>query len=240
MVSSLSATSNGNPASKYSCLGCSQNISQAFERRAVDSSPRSEACFNLIRDWMSRCLSSHQGICSRPPAAFPSRLLDVGPASSLDSALYLRVMDSAETGPWVALSHCWGTRSDHFKTTTANFQDRQSKIAFDSLPATFQDAAVVTRNLGFQYLWIDSLCILQDDYEDWAHEASRMHEYYRDSTLTIAADCAAGDEEGFLHRDRPGVSVVTRFPLRGKASSTECESTSLSESKLDFMDTLET
>jgi hypothetical protein len=235
MVSSLSATSNDNSASKHSCLGCSPNISQAFERRAVDSSPLSKACFNLIRGWMSRCLFNHQDICSRPPAAFPSRLLDVGPPTSLDSVLCLRVMDSAEAGPWVALSHCWGTRSDYFKTTTANFQDRQSKIAFDSLPATFQDAVVVTRKLGFQYIWIDSLCILQDDYEDWVHEASRMHEYYRDSTLTIAADCAAGDEEGFLYQERPDVSVVTRFPLRGKASSTECESSSLPENKLDFM-----
>lgn len=235
MVSPLSATSNDYRASKYTCLGCSETILDAFPHRAINSSPRSPACFNLIKDWMNYCLSHHQEICGRPLATFPTRLIDVGLGISSSSSVYLRVMDPAETGRWVALSHCWGTHTNHLKTTTANFEDRQSGIALADLPATFQDAVEVTRELGLQYLWIDSLCILQDKREDWVHESSLMHAYYRDSTLTIAADCAAGDEEGFLHRDRNSRSEVIRFPIQSKALLTESESSAMFENKLHVL-----
>lgn len=67
-----------------------------------------------------------------------------------------------------------------------------------SLPKTFQDAITVTRKLGFQYLWIDSLCILQDDLEDWEIEASKMASIYENAIVTIAAGRANNDNEGFL------------------------------------------
>jgi hypothetical protein len=49
-------------------------------------------------------------------------------------------------------------------------------IPFDALPTTYRDAIVFTRGLGMQWLWIDSLCIIQDDLTDWQHEASKMSE----------------------------------------------------------------
>jgi hypothetical protein len=58
---------------------------------------------------------------------------------------------------------------------------------------TFQDAVVITRALGIQYLWIDSLCILQGDKDDWEIECSKMAEVYSNSYLTVAA---AGANDG--------------------------------------------
>ncbi|CAF3455489.1 unnamed protein product, partial [Fusarium graminearum] len=62
------------------------------------------------------------------------------------------------------------------------------------------DAIKITRHLGIRYLWIDSLCICQDDVEDWARESAAMQQVYAGAYLSIAADNAAGSEQGFLKR----------------------------------------
>jgi hypothetical protein len=78
----------------------------------------------------------------------------------------------------------------------------QKSISLDDMPPTFRDAVIVTRRLGHRYLWIDSLCILQDSRQDWAEESVRMGDYYKYSILTIAVDIASGDHEGFLTTPR--------------------------------------
>ena len=71
-------------------------------------------------------------------------------------------------------------------------------MRWEDIPKTFQDAIIVTHFLGFQYLWIDSLCIIQDDLNDWAEESAKMSTIYADATLTIAASAAPDDTHGFL------------------------------------------
>jgi hypothetical protein len=99
----------------------------------------------------------------------------------------------------MALSHCWGS-AQTFVTTKSTLAARKSGINFGDLPKTFQDAIVVTRMLGVQYLWIDSLCILQGDVEDWEREGSRMADIYQNSYLTIIAARSPGDNHGFLQK----------------------------------------
>lgn len=55
--------------------------------------------------------------------------------------------------------------------------------------------------LGFRYIWIDSLCIVQDDAEDWEIQASLMSEIYQDAVLTLAATSSSGDNEGCCTKD---------------------------------------
>ncbi len=117
-----------------------------------------------------------------------------------------------KAGSWLSLSHCWGPHCK-FTTTSENLHARKESIDFQDLPRTFQDAVKVTRILGFQYLWIDSLCILQDDRQDWAEEAARMHLYYKNASLTIAVDSAASDDEGFLHIERSNEQPLAVFPI---------------------------
>ena len=74
---------------------------------------------------------------------------------------------------YVALSHCWG-ESKPLSTTKVNEAARHLGIPSSQIPKTFQDAIRVTRWLGLQYLWIDSICIVQDDKADWETESSKV------------------------------------------------------------------
>jgi len=92
------------------------------------------------------------------------------------------------------------------KTERNSLHDRKEGIPWKDIPKTFQDAMVVTRSLGLRFLWIDSLCIIQDDLDDWALESSKMCHIYANATLTLAAS-AAEDGAGGLLSDREHVSV---------------------------------
>ena len=118
----------------------------------------------------------------------------------------------SESGPYVALGHCWGK----FKTAvtdTSTLSEREKGIEFRSLPKTFQDATVVTRKLGYRHLWIDSLCIVQDSHTDWQREASMMGNYYGQAHLTISATSADGDHVGFLNARTPSTLPSVELAL---------------------------
>jgi hypothetical protein len=101
----------------------------------------------------------------------------------------------------VALSHCWGS-SIPVTTTLDKLDTHKTAIKLNTLPRTFRDAIEITRKLGFSYLWIDSLCIIQDSEEDWAHECSKMAAIYAQATLVLAAASASDSSQGFLnHRE---------------------------------------
>lgn len=87
---------------------------------------------------------------------------------------------------YFALSHCWGD-VETLRATKDNLESLKSGIKHDDLPKTFREAVDVTRALGYQYLWIDSLCIAQDDSEDWKYEARRMVLVYGNTVCTLMA-----------------------------------------------------
>lgn len=86
-------------------------------------------------------------------------------------------------------------------TTTSNLIHLQQAIDFGFLSQTFKDAIIVTRRLGFRYLWIDALCIVQDSEQDWARESSQMARIYSKGALMLSA-VAALDGEWGMFRDR--------------------------------------
>jgi hypothetical protein len=123
--------------------------------------------YALLRAWLYRCDESHE--CrSATSVAMPSRLLDVGPAKT--DTLRLCCSNKNKTLKYVALSHCWGMLSEtgtpKFCTTHDNIKARRNGFDVSKLPKTFRDAVRVTQNLGIQYLWIDSLCIIQGNQKD--------------------------------------------------------------------------
>lgn len=146
---------------------------------------------------MKDCLKSHKDSCPSGRSRMPTRVIDV---ASPSKDPFLLVTDS-EFHPWLALSHCWG-QTVQFVTTTENISDMKRAIPLYNMPLTFQDAVTVTRKLGYRYLWIDSLCIIQDSDTDWESEAACMQRYYKDAVMTISTDLAAGDHEGFLDYTR--------------------------------------
>ena len=119
------------------------------------------------------------------------------PHPPLTAPIHLISPDHGSTGQYLTLSHRWG-KTQHFTLTKASLKSFHDSISFESLPKTFQDAVILTRKLGFQYLWIDALCIVQDDSEEWQQQAPKMASVYHNSTCTIATHSAKNDSEGFL------------------------------------------
>lgn len=125
----------------------------------------------------------------------PTRVIEIGPTVE-DCRLY---ESAGQHEHYVTLSHCWG-RLEILTTTKQNLEEHKKHIDLKSLPQTFQDAISVTLHLGIRYLWIDSLCIVQNDPDDWAQESSKMGYIYHNSYLTIAATAAKDGSEGLFKR----------------------------------------
>jgi hypothetical protein len=127
----------------------------------------------------------------------PTRVIDLGPQDSSTPKLVLSSPDD-EPGKWVSLSHTWGRPDNPFVTNSLNLSERLQGLSLEDMPATFRDAIIVIRKLGYRFLWIDSLCILQDSESDWNTEGAKMADYYGKAALTIVASFAKDDAEGFL------------------------------------------
>ncbi|KAM0798532.1 heterokaryon incompatibility protein-domain-containing protein, partial [Usnea florida] len=162
--------------------------------RTLDGTRRSRID-SIVVEWLRECVEKHD---CQGSTTLPSRVLDISQFS--EGGIHLYVTDQ-EIEPYAALSHCWGGEVP-MKTTTMNYKAQQNHIAVDDLPQNFKDAIEVTRRLGLRYLWIDALCIIQDDLSDWEVESREMSSIYGDAHLVIGADGAKGAEEGFL-RDSP-------------------------------------
>lgn len=164
-----------------------------------------------MKQWIQVCDKSHDK-CSRPKSPektqMPTRLIQVKET--------LRLVDSTSIPPfpYVALSHCWGPLKEDqkFCTYTDNIDQFKTSIEFDRMPSTFRDAVTVTRGLGIDYLWIDSLCIIQDDTQDWATESRRMEQVFSTAHCTLGVSSAKSSLEGFLHNRslRPCVQLSTK------------------------------
>jgi hypothetical protein len=121
----------------------------------------------------------------------------------------------------MTLSHCWGGEQP-LTTTLSTLERRKTGMPMDSLPALYRDAIEVTRKLGVNYLWIDSLCIIQDSKEDWVTEAARMGEIYRRSYLTIFTLSSRNCHEPILIQRTPTTDLSNDLskalsPTRSKA-----------------------
>jgi len=192
-------------------------ITKVVSGRRAQLTANSEPCFKLATQWINNCLSEHSSSCPLDATtSLPTRVIDVG--LDMDTP-QVRVFETKGLqGTWVALSHCWG-RLARLVTETSSLHDRTQGIALSELPKTFLDAIKITRKLGYRYLWIDSLCILQDSHQDWVDESSRMQDYYSKAILTIASDLATGDHESFLDNARPESTSIS-IPFNSKAAVT--------------------
>jgi hypothetical protein len=144
-----------------------------------------------ISTWIEECTSSHAKCTSASSSdlVLPGRLIDVSPIGidrdlRLIETAYLNLQSILR---YFTLSHCWGTDKIPLRATVGTVDDLRRRIPFDKLPRTFQEAVEVTRGLGCRYLWIDALCIIQDNQDDWRREAAKMATIYQGALLTICA-----------------------------------------------------
>ena len=111
--------------------------------------------------------------------------------------------------PYLTLSHCWG-KIAFLRLQKDNLDILTNSFPISSLPQTFQDAITFTRKIGIQFLWIDSLCILQDSFRDWEQESTLMAKIYGNSSLNLAATAAIDSSKDlFSERNPASLSVCT-------------------------------
>ncbi|KAH7318067.1 heterokaryon incompatibility protein-domain-containing protein [Stachybotrys elegans] len=156
------------------------------------------------KSWISRCEEDHVECRNESPNQLPKRLVHVSYDSETDSYKTRLCEPSALNGTneqadqkYASLSHCWGAHRI-LETRSFNYQEHLLSIPWISLSQTFRDAVKFTYHLGLEYIWIDSLCIIQDQRGDWAEEAAKMAEYYANAHVTLAATSAADGSMGFF------------------------------------------
>ncbi|KAF4454853.1 hypothetical protein F53441_2723 [Fusarium austroafricanum] len=96
--------------------------------------------------------------------------------------------------PYVAFSHCWGT-TETIKLTTDRLDEFKAEIRVADLPESYREAVSICLRINVDFIWIDSLCIIQDDEQDWHHEAVMMKSVYENSYLNLCAASAAQSTE---------------------------------------------
>lgn len=141
---------------------------------------------------------SPSGGAKKEVPLLPLRLFDVGDQQRSNS-IRLRISRSDERGCYCALSYRWGSKVP-LRTTMRTLESHKRSIKDRHLPQTFRDAMRVTRCLGLRYLWIDALCIVQDDKNDWLRQAALMGSIYENCSATIAVHSAEDCAEGFPWR----------------------------------------
>jgi hypothetical protein len=166
----------------------------SFCRKLTHLDPSSDAVLQLASNWLDDCLSNHPGCTTTPDASLPTRVIDVcqGTMSKL------HISSLGERGRYLALSYCWGAGPRDYVLTADKLNAMQEGISMASLPKTIQDAIALTRRFGYRFIWVDSLCILQDSPGDWVRESSRMCDIYSRVVMTIAAASASSASEGIF------------------------------------------
>ncbi|KAF2868607.1 heterokaryon incompatibility protein-domain-containing protein [Massariosphaeria phaeospora] len=191
--------------SPFSAIGRGRQMSENTLR---------DSGLSIARRMISDCLSSHFRCRQVKPTTLPKRVLDVLDDDSNGIRLHEAKFDQQEQryefGEYLTLSHCWGSGRGIPKTTRKTLESFKKSISWSSLPSTFQEAVVLTRSLGFRWLWIDSLCIVQDDDSDKLGESFNTDDIYGNSFLTIAATSAVDSSKGlFPPKSQPFKIQVT-------------------------------
>lgn len=174
---------------------CRQPQAQPSESSLIPRWSGSSQCMGELESWIGDCQENHESC--RPESYTPKRLIDVSRSADLVFLTESDRIPRARDSRYISLSHCWGTAKP-IATTRESYQDHINGIRLDALPRTFRDAVSVARSLCVGYLWIDSLCIVQDDAQDWAEQAGQMGNIYSACYLTVAAATANDSSAGIL------------------------------------------
>ncbi|KAF4630552.1 hypothetical protein G7Y89_g7584 [Cudoniella acicularis] len=185
----------------------------------------SDSCFEMTSQWLEICKSEHKFCSWNDNHVLPARIINVG-SDSKDPFL---VTTNGETGSWATLSHCWGGEVS-ITTTNETLELRQRGIPMEDLPRSFQDAVIFTRKLGLKYIWIDSLCIIQDSRDDWNRESVKMYDIYSYAAINISAAAAKNARETiFKSRSESKLQPLITIPcfsnkkkLQGSVSIRHC------------------
>ncbi|TVY28805.1 hypothetical protein LHYA1_G002154 [Lachnellula hyalina] len=153
----------------------------------------------MVQDSLLDCFSNHKSCSPLESTLLPSFAINVGPLDGSREPLLVE-NDGTLLGSYLLLG--WSSNT----TVGEKLQRGVEKMFSPRQPQTLKDAVILTRRLGQQYLWVDALCILQDDNEAKQEEISRMSQIYKNSVFTIQAASSNAVAQGFLHtRKAPSI-----------------------------------
>ncbi|KAH7110287.1 heterokaryon incompatibility protein-domain-containing protein [Dendryphion nanum] len=163
----------------------------------------SDASSDFVVACLSECIKNHE-LCRIQEEFTPTRLIFID-----SDGKSLRLVHSVDTGhvKYAALSYCWG-KTQALTTTRSSLHSRESGMDWSSIPDVLRDAVTVSKHVGIGYIWIDALCIIQDDESDWVRESSAMSYVYHYAHLTISAASSDGCHTSFLGRPARGTPLV--------------------------------
>jgi hypothetical protein len=190
---------------------------------AISDHTSSDEVFRLAKSWIDRCEISHdcRNNGSEDPW-YPTRLIDMESVSNPKTCEGLVRLVETKNEPrlqgalkvrYVTLSHCWGG-ANFIRLTNETVPRFERGISVEELPQTFQDAIRFSRRLGIRYIWIDSLCIKQDDTQDWLYESGQMDQVYNNSYCNISATASTNSYGGLFFEREPQQLWVDEIELR--------------------------
>ena len=164
--------------------------------RRIESRADSAECFDIATSWLERCTRSHGAACALPARVdLPTRLVHI----PRDDPSQLKLcLTEGMIGRYVALSYSWG-KGRTYETTVDSINRMRSGFRTADLPKTLQHAVAIAHKMDFEWIWIDQLCIIQRNNEDWSRESGRMAQVYGNSAFTICADSASSTEDGIFY-----------------------------------------
>lgn len=182
------------------------------DRYSADSNTWSSTNRQLADQWISKCLIEHR-LCNSKTAKegwLPTRLLDIVFRDGPETIRLIETKDMISKAQYISLSHCWG-RTPVLCLRAGDIAHLKNGIPLKRLPKTFQHAIEVTKYFKIRYLWIDSLCIIQDSLEDWQVESSNMRHVYQNAFCNIAATGSPNSHTGLFFERNPSLIPVGRI-----------------------------
>ena len=173
---------------------------------SISGNTESDQSFTRALTWIENCVANHRR-CDISASALPDRVIDIGlsrkPDDTISPVRLIEIKDSTtSTTKYACLSYCWGS-ANHLVTLTSTLGNHKTGIPWAALPRTFQDAINFIARLDIRYLWIDSLCILQDNKNDWSIQSYKMPSIYENAHITLAATASSNSMGGLYSHASP-------------------------------------
>lgn len=189
--------------------------------------PRASVNIDLIKRWLdicTRCHGEHCGLALQQPRTPLGegwdrwiknfRFIDTYEQRLVDAKDLIPLPVDQEFPRYVTLSYCWG-KGVEVKLTKQRLPEYRKRLPIDSerMPRTLRDAMDLVRALGLRYIWVDSLCIVQDDPEEWSSVAPLMGKLYGLGYLNICAAAGKNASHGI-----PGCPATPRHAFQPVAT----------------------
>lgn len=187
---------------------------EIFPLRPIADHTGHASVIEVGKTWLKCCHQLHN--CERSNGLvgstwYPKRLIRVPDSTSP------RLVETSVEPPdsrYATLSHCWGSGPNFITLSTSNLDDFRKGIPINALPQSFRDAIVICNRLCIRYIWIDSLCIMQDSESDWLLHTEEMSLIYQNCYLNLSFAAAANPQEGaFRHRNTDVLQECCAFSI---------------------------